>query len=128
MWNFGYCVQWLTCMFWLFAGAASRAEGPRLGPRSPSEAMTAFVLADPALTIELVAAEPEVTSPVAIAWDEDGRLYRRRDDRLPGRDRHRDGSGGWKIAMATAATSTRRSLPTGCRSRTACCLASAASS
>ena len=37
--------------------------------------MAAFVLADPALTIELVAAEPEVTSPVAIAWDEDGRLY-----------------------------------------------------
>ena len=33
------------------------------------------MLADPALTIELVAAEPEVTSPVAIAWDEDGRLY-----------------------------------------------------
>ena len=37
--------------------------------------MKAFVLADPALTIELVAAEPEVASPVAIAWDEDGRLY-----------------------------------------------------
>ena len=33
------------------------------------------MLADPNLTIELVAAEPEVTSPVAIAWDEDGRLY-----------------------------------------------------
>jgi putative membrane-bound dehydrogenase-like protein len=37
--------------------------------------MAAFVLADPGLTIDLVAAEPEVTSPVAIAWDEDGRLY-----------------------------------------------------
>jgi putative membrane-bound dehydrogenase-like protein len=37
--------------------------------------MKAFVLADPDLTIELVASEPEVTSPVAIAWDEDGRLY-----------------------------------------------------
>ena len=33
------------------------------------------MLADPDLTIELVASEPEVTSPVAIAWDEDGRLY-----------------------------------------------------
>ena len=33
------------------------------------------MLADPALTIELVAAEPEVASPVAIAWDEDGRLF-----------------------------------------------------
>ena len=37
--------------------------------------MKAFVLADPELTIELVASEPDVTSPVAIAWDEDGRLY-----------------------------------------------------
>ncbi len=33
------------------------------------------MLADPALMIELVAAEPDVTSPVAIAWDEVGRLY-----------------------------------------------------
>ncbi len=45
------------------------------GPRSPAESMKAFVLADSDLTIELVASEPEVTSPVAIAWDEDGRLY-----------------------------------------------------
>ena len=44
-------------------------------PRSPADSMKAFVLADPALTIELVASEPDVTSPVAIAWDEDGRLY-----------------------------------------------------
>ena len=33
------------------------------------------MLADPELTIELVAAEPEVASPVAIAWDEEGRLF-----------------------------------------------------
>ena len=33
------------------------------------------MLADPLMQIELVASEPEVTSPVAIAWDEDGRLY-----------------------------------------------------
>jgi putative membrane-bound dehydrogenase-like protein len=45
------------------------------GPRSPAESMKAFVLADAELTIELVASEPDVTSPVAIAWDEDGRLY-----------------------------------------------------
>jgi putative membrane-bound dehydrogenase-like protein len=59
----------------IFASAAARADGPGAGPRSPSESMKAFVLADPSLTIELVAAEPEVTSPVAIAWDEDGRVY-----------------------------------------------------
>jgi putative membrane-bound dehydrogenase-like protein len=55
----------------LFAGIARGADGPR----SPAESMKAFVLADPDLTIELVASEPDVTSPVAIAWDEDGRLY-----------------------------------------------------
>ena len=44
-------------------------------PRTPRDEMATFSLADPALAIELVAAEPEVTSPVAIAWDEDGRLY-----------------------------------------------------
>ncbi len=32
-------------------------------------------MADPDLTIELVAAEPEVVSPVAMAWDANGRLY-----------------------------------------------------
>ena len=47
----------------------------QMAPRSPADSMKAFVLADPDLTIELVASEPDVTSPVAIAWDEDGRLY-----------------------------------------------------
>jgi putative membrane-bound dehydrogenase-like protein len=54
---------------------ASRAQGPGQAPRPPREEQAAFVLADPALTIELVAAEPEVASPVAIAWDEEGRLF-----------------------------------------------------
>jgi len=56
-------------------GGAAGAEGPPAGPRSPRDELATFELADPSLTIELVAAEPEVTSPVAIAWDEDGRLY-----------------------------------------------------
>jgi putative membrane-bound dehydrogenase-like protein len=32
-------------------------------------------LADPELAIELVTAEPDVVSPVAIAWDADGRMF-----------------------------------------------------
>ena len=62
-----------TMTFWLlfFAVMARAADGPR----SASDSMKTFVLADPELTIELVASEPDVTSPVAIAWDEDGRLY-----------------------------------------------------
>jgi putative membrane-bound dehydrogenase-like protein len=59
----------------LFAAGVARAQAPRAQPRSPRDEQAALVLADPALAIELVAAEPEVTSPVAIAWDEDGRLY-----------------------------------------------------
>jgi putative membrane-bound dehydrogenase-like protein len=56
-------------------GIALGAGPPSMGPRSPRDEQAAFALADPTLTIELVAAEPDVTSPVAIAWDEDGRLY-----------------------------------------------------
>ena len=59
----------------LLASTVAGAEPPPTRPRSPRDEQAAFVLADPSLAIELVAAEPEVTSPVAIAWDEDGRLY-----------------------------------------------------
>jgi putative membrane-bound dehydrogenase-like protein len=59
-----------------FAGVSgAEAQGPIPAPSSPDAALAAFVLSDPALVIELVAAEPEVASPVAIAWDERGRLY-----------------------------------------------------
>jgi putative membrane-bound dehydrogenase-like protein len=45
------------------------------GPQSPELEQQSFQLADPALQIELVAREPDVASPVAIAWDADGRMY-----------------------------------------------------
>ncbi len=63
----------LFAAFFIVSGAA--AQRTAVAPRSPDDALRAFVLADPALVIELVAAEPDVTSPVAIAWDEVGRLY-----------------------------------------------------
>jgi putative membrane-bound dehydrogenase-like protein len=44
-------------------------------PPTPEEERAAMRLADPSLTIALVASEPQVVSPVAIAWDENGRLY-----------------------------------------------------
>ena len=68
-----------SCVLLAFLGTAGptlvafAADSP--GPRGPREELATFVLADPALTIELVAAEPEVASPVAIAWDEEGRMY-----------------------------------------------------
>ncbi len=71
-------IPWRWLFHWAFVIVLSHhsyAAGPGEAPRPPREEQAAFVLADPALTIELVAAEPEVASPVAIAWDEDGRLY-----------------------------------------------------
>ena len=48
-----------------------RKSGP---PYSTDEAMKRFQLA-PGFRIELVAAEPEVASPVALAFDERGRMF-----------------------------------------------------
>ena len=55
--------------------ARSQAATIPRGRRSPEEEHKTFRLADPALVVELVAAEPDVVSPVAMAWDADGRLY-----------------------------------------------------
>jgi putative membrane-bound dehydrogenase-like protein len=44
------------------------------GPLSATEAATNFRLPGD-LRIELVAAEPDVVDPVAVAWDEDGRMF-----------------------------------------------------
>ncbi len=66
----GRILRGMVLLFLVYPMAA-RAQAPR----PPREEQAAFVLADPELTIELVAAEPEVASPVAIAWDEEGRLF-----------------------------------------------------
>ena len=51
------------------------AQGPRTdGPLSPDEALKSFEL-EPGYRIELAAAEPLIRDPVAIAFDERGRLY-----------------------------------------------------
>jgi putative membrane-bound dehydrogenase-like protein len=66
----------LGCLGALMMTATSAAaDGPAGGPLPPAEELAKLKLADPALAIELVAAEPDVISPVAIAWDEDGRLF-----------------------------------------------------
>src|SRR5262245_11592861 len=50
------------------------SELPRIPPKSPVEALKTFRLKT-GFRIELVAAEPLLASPVAIDFDEDGRLY-----------------------------------------------------
>src|SRR5438105_6823775 len=44
------------------------------GPLSPAAALKSFEL-EPGLSIQLIAAEPLVVSPCALAWDERGRLF-----------------------------------------------------
>jgi hypothetical protein len=50
------------------------AELPYIPPKSPAESLKAFRL-HPDFRIELAAAEPHLASPVALDFDEDGRLY-----------------------------------------------------
>src|SRR5262245_39484886 len=50
------------------------AELPRIPPKSPAESLKAFQV-HPGFRIELAAAEPLLVSPVALDFDEDGRLY-----------------------------------------------------
>jgi len=56
--------------------AAQAADPPQpvKSPLSPEESLKAFRLTSD-LKIEIVAAEPEVVSPVSIAFDEEGRLW-----------------------------------------------------
>src|SRR5690349_11338288 len=44
-------------------------------PLTPEQELATFHLADPDLRLELVAAEPDVISPVAIAFDAHGRMF-----------------------------------------------------
>ncbi|HEV3339147.1 MAG TPA: PVC-type heme-binding CxxCH protein [Pirellulales bacterium] len=67
-----------TLTFWslVLAGLAASADEPASrGPLSPAGEAATFRLADTELTVELVAAEPQIDSPVAVAWDADGRMY-----------------------------------------------------
>jgi putative membrane-bound dehydrogenase-like protein len=54
--------------------ANSTQGSVRHSPLAPEDAVAAFRVA-PGLRVELVAAEPDIQSPVAIAFDEDGRLW-----------------------------------------------------
>ena len=53
---------------------AAADEQAGASPLSPHQALDGFVLA-PGLRMELVACEPEVVDPVAIRFDEDGRMW-----------------------------------------------------
>lgn len=45
------------------------------GPLTPTQSIEAMKLADPRLAVELVASEPAIEDPIAVAWDDDARMY-----------------------------------------------------
>jgi len=47
---------------------------PRLKPTSPEDSLKTFRI-EPGFKIELAAAEPNVSDPCAMEWDENGRLF-----------------------------------------------------
>ena len=58
----------------MFAGAGPAEPLPRTTPLEPAEASKSFRVQG-GFRLDLLAAEPKVTDPVAAAYDEDGRLY-----------------------------------------------------
>ena len=50
------------------------AELPRIPPTEPADALKTF-LVQPGFKMDLVAAEPLVADPIAVCWDENGRLF-----------------------------------------------------
>jgi putative membrane-bound dehydrogenase-like protein len=57
------------------ASPGAKPPVPSSQPLSPAEALAKFQLAEPNLKIELAAAEPDVVDPVAIRFDEQGRMW-----------------------------------------------------
>lgn len=75
-----FASQWVTTGIWtlLLASWAIAQEAPPPAtsqPMSPDLALANFRLAESELKIELAAAEPEVVDPVAIRFDELGRMW-----------------------------------------------------
>ena len=64
--------RWI--LFALLSATGWSPQRIESGPLSPDEALGSFEL-EPGYRIELAAAEPLITSPVAIAFDERGRLF-----------------------------------------------------
>ena len=54
--------------------AEPNAQPPTAPPKSPENSLRSIVV-QPGFHVELVAAEPLIRSPVAIDFDEDGRMY-----------------------------------------------------
>src|SRR5689334_23062843 len=74
--QFPLCNRCLAVLLLIGSWAVAQEAPPASSqPLSPAEAIAKFVLAEPELKIELAAAEPEVVDPIAIRFDERGRMW-----------------------------------------------------
>ncbi|MEY4941803.1 MAG: hypothetical protein RIQ93_3538, partial [Verrucomicrobiota bacterium] len=65
----------LQALAWSFAAVlAARGASPLRSPLTPEQSVAALKV-EPGMKVELVAAEPLVIAPVAIAFDDKGRMY-----------------------------------------------------
>ena len=99
----------------LLAGCAKRS--PEEHAMTPQESLRAMRLSDD-FHVELFAAEPDVMSPVEMAFDENGKIYVAEmmdypEDPPAGKPARR-ASGSSKIPTATARPCAARSSPTTC--------------
>jgi len=67
--------RWVWALGAGLATALQAGNPPMDGPRSPDAERVLLHLADPSLEIDWIAAEPQVVSPVAMAWDAAGFLF-----------------------------------------------------
>src|SRR5437867_1498184 len=68
------CLVLVATLWPARAGSPPTKPAPPRSPLTPEQARAAFRVA-PGLRVELVASEPQIESPVAMAFDEDGRLW-----------------------------------------------------
>jgi putative membrane-bound dehydrogenase-like protein len=70
------CAGLATLVFGSVAPAQDAVSSPVVkSPLSADDALKSFVLASPDLKVELVAAEPDVVDPVAVAFGNDGSMW-----------------------------------------------------
>ena len=97
-------------------------------PYSPAEAIEAMTVL-PGFAVELVASEPEIVNPIAMTFDDQGRIWITESLEYPRKEAGRDAiaSRCSKTVTATAGRTRSRSLPRGSTSRRASPSATAAS-
>jgi len=70
----GFIVATAVALFAAEPPQSLKERLPRLAPKEPAEALKTFKVLD-GFRMDLVASEPQLASPVAAVYDEDGRLY-----------------------------------------------------